>query len=167
MPKDLTQENAVVGATLYEWEIKEYESHNRSRRWYIIAGIIGAAILAYAIISGNYLFCLIVLLMAIIIFLQDAQKALTLMFVITENGVIVGRKFYNFKEIKNFWILYNPPTVKNLYLRTNVGLKTTLQIPLYDYDPRAIQDLLRNFIEEDTTQEDESLSDKIMRALKI
>ncbi len=167
MPKDLTRENAVIGATLYEWEIQEYEPYQRDRRWYIIAGVIGSLFLVYALFTGNNLFFLIVLLLAIIIYLQAVQKPLTLMFAITENGVIVGRKFYNFKEIQNFWILYDPPQVKNLYLRTNIGFKNVLQIPLYDYDPQAVQAVLLQYVAQDTAQEDESLSTKIMRVLKI
>lgn len=167
MPINLNKEQANVGNAVFAWGVGEYEKHDRPKRWYFIAGLIGVALLLYAILSGNYLFALVVVLAGIILFLQDMQAPMEVSVVITEIGVIVGSKFYPFSEFRNYWIIYQPPEVKNLYLATNSLVKHRLQIPLLDNDPRPIRDFLNQFIVEDLDQEQEPLSDRLGRLFKI
>jgi hypothetical protein len=79
----------------------------------------------------------------------------------------VGRKFYGYSELQNFWIIYNPPMVKTLYFLTHDVLKHRLQFALFDNDPRPIRDFLSKYLKEDLEQEDEPLSDKMGKALKL
>lgn len=167
MPINLNKEQASVGNTVFAWGVNEYEKHTRSKRWYVMAGLLGAALLLYAVISGNYLFALVVVLFGIILFLQDVQAPLKVSVAITETGVVVGSKFYPFSEFKNYWIIYQPPEVKNIYFATNSIVKHRLQIPLRDNDPRPIRDFLNQFIVEDLEQEQEPLSDRLGRLFKI
>lgn len=156
-----------MGNAVFAWGVNEYEKHDRPKRWYVIAGIIGVALLLYAVISGNYLFALVVVLFGIILFLQDVQAPLEVSVALTDTGVIIGSKFYPFSEFKNYWIIYNPPEVKNLYLATNSLIKHRLQIPLLENDPRPIRDFLNQFVVEDLEQEEEPLSDRLGRLFKI
>mgnify|MGYP001559282895 FL=1 len=167
MPINLNKEQTSVGSAIFAWEVNEYEKHARSKRWYVIAGLLGTALLLYSIISGNYLFALVVVLVGIILFLQDVQAPIVVEFVVTEAGVIVGSKFYPFREFRNYWIIYNPPEVKNIYFATNSLVKHRLQIPLLDNDPRPIREFLNQFIVEDLDQEQEPLSDRVGRMFKI
>ena len=56
MPLDLRKEKTPLGKMVYQWTIKEYEQHSRDRRWYVGMGIIGVALVAYGLLSNNYLF---------------------------------------------------------------------------------------------------------------
>lgn len=167
MPINLNKEKANTGKIIAGWNIQEYEKYERSKRWYWIAGIIAISLLVYSIISANYLFTLIIVLLCIILFLHDMQEPVELPFAITETGIILGTKFYSYSEFNNFWIIYNPPMVKNLYFLTNNLLKHRLQVPLLDNDPRPIRDFLNKFLKEDLEQEEEPLSDRVNRALRI
>ncbi len=167
MSVNLNREDASTGELVFSWTVPEYDQHDRSRQWYIIAGVIGAGLLLFSLISGNYLFTLIVVLFGIILFLQDIQPPMDVFFGITEAGIIVGDIYYPFKDIVNYWIVYNPPGVKNLYFTTNNILKHRLQVPLLDNDPRPIRDFLNQFIVEDLDQEEEPLSDRLGRVLKL
>ena len=51
--------NTLVGDTLHQWTIKEYEEHAREKRWYIIMSVFGAALVLFGLFSGNFLFALI------------------------------------------------------------------------------------------------------------
>lgn len=167
MPVNLNKSNANIGGVIFEWVVSEYEKHDRSRRWYIIMALIGTALLLYSVISGNYLFTLVVVLFGIVLFLQDIQQPMEVQFAITETGIVVGNQYYPFKEVANYWIIYNPPEVKNIYFATNNVLKHRIQIPLLDNDPLPIRDFLNQFIVEDIDQEEEPLSDRLGRVFKL
>ncbi|MBI2037936.1 MAG: hypothetical protein HYT15_03365 [Candidatus Magasanikbacteria bacterium] len=167
MPINLNKQEANTGDLVFSWTVKEYEEHDRSPRWYLVMGLIGAALLLFSVISGNYLFALIVVLFGIILFLQDTQRPMEVFFGVTEAGLIVGDKYYPFKELSKYWIVYNPPEVKNIYFVTTSILKHRLQVPLLDNDPRPVRDFLNQFIVEDVDQEEEPLSDRLGRVFKI
>ena len=167
MPINLSRVQANTGDIVFDWVVNEYEKHERSRRWYVIMAVVGIGLLLFSVISGNYLFALIVVLFGIILFLQDMLQPAEVPFAITEAGIVVGNNFYPFKEITTYWMVYNPPEVKNIYFSTNSVLRHRLQVPLLDNDPRPIKDFLNQFLEEDLEQEEEPLSDRLGRMFKL
>jgi len=167
MPQDITKEGVNIGKIVYQWTVKEYEEHVRDRRWYWLMGIIGGALVIYAIIAANYLFALVIVLFAIILFMHDMVAPIEVPFVLTETGMVLGKKYYRFSELKTFWIIYNPPEIKNLYFSLDSFVKHRLQVPLLDVDPRPIRDFLNQYLQEDLEQEEEPLSDRIGRLFKL
>lgn len=167
MPKKLSSEEVNLGEIKFGWEVKEYENHDHDRRWYIMMGVVAITFFVYALATANYLFALILALFGIILFLQDLHPARTLNFVITTTGVVLGEKFYSFTELKGFWMIYNPPAVKNLYFSTGDLVKHRLSIPLFDNDPRPIRNFLNEFLEENLEEEEEPLSERMSRLFKI
>ena len=167
MPTDITKENIPFGDVVFQWTVKEYNKYDRSRRWYILSALLGVILLATSIWTGNYLFSLIIILIAIIIFLHEIQEPIDVPFAILDTGIVVGKNYYKFSELNNFWLIYNPPDVKNLYFGINGTIKHRIQIPLLDYDPRPIRDYLNEYLEEDLSQEEEPLSDRLARLFQI
>lgn len=167
MPNDLTRENIAIGRVVYQWTINEYEKGNRSRRWLIVMSVLGVAMVAFAIATANYLFALIIILFGIVLYLHELQEPLTVPFALTDVGIILGKKFYRYSEIKTFWIIYNPPLSKTLYFSLDNLIRHRLQVPLLDYDPRPIRDHLAQFMEEDLDQEEEPLTDQWARLLGL
>lgn len=167
MPQDLTKEQVNFGEIVFSWSFKEYEKHVRSTRWYWLMSIIGLAMLIFAILSQNYLFAIIIVLFSIIIFLQDKNDPIEIPFAIAETGIIIGNKYYRFSELKDFWVIYNPPEVKVLYFGLKEVFKHRLHIPLGDIDPRPIHEYISRFVTENLEEEDEPFSDKMGRLLKL
>lgn len=167
MPVNLNREQANTGEVVFSWNVSEYQQHERSSRWYLTSGVIGGLLLLYSLISGNYLFTLVVVLFGIILFLQDAKPPMDVFFAITEAGIIVGELYYPFKEITSYWIVYNPPEVKTIYFTTKNVLKHRLQVNLLDNDPLPIRDFLNQFLLEDVDKEEEPLSDRLSRVFKL
>jgi hypothetical protein len=167
MPKDLSREEVSLGTIHFQWIIKEYSQYERGRTWYLVVGIIAAILLAYAIITGNNSFAVIIVLFGVILYLQNNQTPLEINVAFADAGVVVGKKFYRYSEFDRFWIVYNPGDIKALYLMVNGTLKNRITVPLQDNDPRPIRRFLSQFILEQTGQEEEPLSDKLTRALKI
>lgn len=167
MPKDLTKDETNTGRVIFEWLFKEYEQYDRSKRWYIIVLILGIAMVAYALFTANYLFALVIILFGIVMYLHEMQAPMDVYFGITETGVILGKKFYKFSELEGFWIIYNPPDVKNLYFRLKNVVKFRIKIPLMDFDPNPIREYIKRYLIEESEQEEEPLSDRLARLLKI
>ncbi len=167
MPRDLSRENAPVGDIVYEWEVNEYEKYEHTPRWYL--GMIGTALalLGFSLLTGNYLFALVIILFSIVIYLHEAQEPIVVPFTITTTGIILGRKFYRYSELKEFWIIYEPGQVKNIYFSLSSAIKHRLQVPLLDNDPVTIRDHLKKYVSENLAEEEEPLSDRLARVLQL
>jgi hypothetical protein len=166
MPKTLNP-NMVVGEVHHEWAIQEYESHERSSWWYIVMITIGLGLVAYAMFTLNFLFAISIVLVAIILFLQSHDEAMYIPFAITELGIVVGNKFYEYKELSQFYIIYQPPEVKSLFIETKSALRPIIRIHLHDQNPIDVRDSLRQYLSEDLDKEEEPLADTFVRRLKI
>ena len=157
----------MTGDVLYQWSVQEYQHYHRATAWYIIMILGGLLFILYGLFSGNFLFSLIIILFAIIIFLQSHQEPPQIPFQITGLGIIVSDRFYSYNELDGFYIIYQPPAVKTLYIETQGFYRPILHIPLLDQNPVEIRHALQQFLEEDLEKEEEPIADKIGRSWGI
>lgn len=166
MPKEFN-EQTLIGDVLHEWTIQEYDHHDRNLFWYVFMIGLGLILVLYGMLSGNFLFALIIILFAIILFLQSHQTPLQVSFQIAELGILVGNSFYTYSEFENFYIIYEPPEVKTLFIETKSTFRPILRIPLLDMNPIEVRLTLKQYLEEDTSKEEEPLADKLARTWRI
>ena len=159
--------NLVIGEVIHHWAVKEYEQHKRRMFWYIIMFVVGLALVAYAIFTGNFLFAIIIVLFAIILFLQSHQEPSTIPIAITELGLLVSSRFYSYSELQDFFIIYNPPEVKTLFIETKSVAKPRMRIPLGVMDPNGVRDTLLEFLNEDLEKDEEPFSDMFARTWQM
>jgi len=152
---------------LMEWEVSEHRVHQRSKRWYIIASLVGIALFTSSIFSANYLFAIIILIVAVTMILQERNGAPNIQIVIHPGGVLVGKKDYDYSLFKNFWLYYEPEESKMLFLEFKNSARPRLAIPLENKNPLRIRTLLLQFLAEDIEREHEPLSEQLSRLLKI
>lgn len=155
------------GEVFFNWNFSEFGTAWRNRSWQKAGIIIGALLLVYAVFSANYLFAVIIVLSAIIFYFQAIQKPLTVNCQITEDGIKIGKRLYDYRELDKFWIIYEPPNIKNLYLEFRNPVKPRLGIPLQNQDPIKIRQTLLNYLIEDTEREHEPLSDGLARWFRL
>ena len=155
------------GKTLFFWEFLEFEKHKKGLVWYLGLIIVGGALLVYSVVTFNFLFALIIVLIAFIIFIHSFREPQKIKFGITEDGIKLGEKFFPFKELSKFWIIYDPPKVKTLYIDFKSVIKPTLSVPFLDQDPISIRKALLNYLEEDLEREEEDASDALGKFLKL
>lgn len=167
MPVNIDKNNTNIGKVVFRWDVNEYEKPPRDKRWFLVMGIAAALMLIFGLWTKNYLFVLIIVLFSIILYLHDTQEPSRVSVLITELGVVIGNRFYRFGEISNFWLVYNPPEVKNLYFSLNGLLKHRLLISLLDNDPVSIKNHLAQYLSEDLEQEEEPLSDRMARLFRL
>jgi len=159
-------ENNDFGQVFFSWEIPEFIEHIRSPLWYIAVIVIGLILIIYSIWTANFLFALIVILAAFIVFLRSYRQATNLIFQITEDGLIIGNQFFKYDQIKSFYIIYDPPAVKKLFFLLK-GLYPVFSISLNDKNPLVIRQKLLEYIKEDLDKKNQSIDDQLETIFKL
>jgi len=169
MPEENNSPNTEDhGETLASWTFEEYKKYKKSVGWYIGAAIVTAGFLIFAIATSNFLFAVFIILVIVIYFMRSRREPTTIKVNITEDGFELGdNTFYTWKDINTFWIIYEPPDVKNLYIDFKATLRPSLSISLEDQNPLRIRKILLDYIEEDIEKENESFSDGMGRMMKL
>jgi len=154
------------GNVFFQWQIPEFANHERSFGWYLVASILAIALIIYCIFTANYFFALIIILATFIIFLKKYNEPKDLMFQITEDGLVIGNQFFNFNDLANFYIIYNPP-VKKLYFKMKTLNPDDLSIPLLENNPIPIRAKLLEYLSEDLEKEHQTFSDIMETFFKL
>ena len=161
-------EDPIYGRLLLGWTFPEYARHKRSFKWYLLVSLILVSIAFYSFITGNFLFLIFLILFAVIIFSSDHRSPHKVSFAIFEDGIKVGEnKFYNWSDIKNFHLVYQPPQTTRLYIDLKNVILSDLSVPLEGKDPLKIRKILKEYLEEDLDKENETLMDRLNRWLRI
>lgn len=165
---DLTRRHeSPHGDTHLTWEVDEYPKYKRSIFWYLGAALVVIGLLWYALATGNFLFALIVIIFAIVVLLTGARQPRRVVVALTEDGIELGTRFHPWNEFETFWVVYDPPMTKNIYLAPRSVIQSPFALPLEELNPNAIREILLTYIREDKEKEDEPVMDIIARILKI
>ena len=165
--KQTQNDDFDVGIPQISWQTWEYMPHERSRLWFIISSVIGASLLVYSIATENYLFAIIVLMMGVILLVNSLRHPDRVDVHITDLGLVVGNHFFDYKDIKDFSIIYNPPEVKALYIDFQRIWQPLMVIQLEDTDPNAIREALLPYVFENMEREEENLTEMVRRLYKL
>lgn len=163
MEEGSQKDNGVLAA----WAIPEYVKHERGWRWYLVAGVIGVALILWGIFTANFLFAIIIVMAGLIMFLSSQRDPDLVPFALTAGGIVIGDHFHPYHEFRNFSVLYEPPHLKCLYLVSGRRTRPTIRIPLEETDPNAVRTALLQFIPEDMERVEESLTELIARVYKL
>lgn len=156
------------GEELLHWEMPEYDRHERGKTWYVVATIVSAALLAYALWDHNYLFGIIIVMFLIISIIIHGKDPENIEIVMTTQGMGIGNRFYNYDVFHSFSVIYKPAeNLKKLYLEFGSKLRPRISISLMNINPLTVRDILLEHIPEDMERTDEPNTDYIARRLKV
>ncbi|MBT7007320.1 hypothetical protein HN958_02335 [Candidatus Falkowbacteria bacterium] len=156
-----------IGDVHLEWNFKEYEHEAVNRTWYIVGAIVLAGLLAYSVFTANFLFAIILLLSVFVIIYQFFQAPREINVQIGEDGVIIDKRYYPYKELKNFWIIYEPPVYKYLYIDFKSDIKGVYPVPLSDENPLKVREFLLKYIDEDIEKEEAGFDEAFSKLIKF
>jgi len=163
-----TTQNIDYGDAIISWKIPEFDKHERTKNWYVTASIAALVLLLYSFISANFLFAVIIIIVALVIILNEGKDPDKIKVSLTDEGIIVGRKFYDYDEIENFSIIYKPRReIKNLYFEFKSALRHRLSIPLENMNPMKIREILLKYLKEDLERTDQPLSEALAKFFKL
>ncbi len=114
----MEQNKQEIGKEIIGWKFWEYEKHDRQPIWFVSFFVVFFLLFLYAIFTKAYIFAVFIVMAALLIIKSHHEQPHRLKFSIREKGILVGDKFYNYQDINNFWIVYDPP-IKKIYFELN------------------------------------------------
>ena len=159
-PHDMLLEGA-----LFHWQAPEFETYEKSNRWYLIAALILAAIVIYALITNSLIMAITFILIGVVGYIYLQKEPRILNFFITYDGIVVENEIYDFDDIKSFWIFYEPGQIKVISLHMKGKLLPYVHIPIHNEDPVKIRKILLQFIPE--VKQEITMIDTIERLLRL
>lgn len=157
----------IFGEVVAAWEFAEFVKHEKGKVWYISFTVAFLAMLAYAYFANNLLFAIILLIFVVVYLSLEKKDPINVQVAITEDGLLLNDKFMEWKQFENFYIIYYPPEITNLYLQPKNNFKQRIAVPLDGQDPVTIRDFLLRYLDEDLEKEEMPASEGISRLLKL
>ena len=88
----------IRGKIIKSWTFPEYVKYERSREWYIVFSIIFISLIFYNFKTNNFLFIIILVMLALIIIESRRKKPMEIKFSIAENGIMLNGVFYDYNK---------------------------------------------------------------------
>ena len=105
-------------------------------------------------------------LLGVVILIKAGKKPEVVDFEINPLGVKVGERLYGFREVKSFWIEYDPALgIKELSLQLKKWYHTYVKIPIYEQNPVQLRLVLLKFLPE--VEHKDTLADTVSRRLGL
>ena len=149
---------------LFEWTAYEYAYREHGPVWFLTAGGAATLLIVVGIIAKSYFFIAFVALAFLVIVLYAKRKPQKITFAVTKDGIGAGRKFYNFSDLKSFWI-FEKGGEKELSLETKKTFAPFTRLPLGNADPKKAREILSKFLPEE--EHKEFVSDQVAKGLGL
>ncbi|MBI2550723.1 hypothetical protein HYV73_00030 [Candidatus Uhrbacteria bacterium] len=156
-----------LGDVMAAWEIDEYPQYERSALWYLIMSTLGIALVLYSVLTQNFLFGVIILMGAVIVFMNSMKAPPRVPVVITSTGILVDDRHYDWRKVKQFFIVYEPPAISTLYIRLDSLMLPLMSVPLEEENPNDVREALLPYVSEDLERDEETWADLLRRLYKI
>lgn len=152
--------------SLLSWKAPEYAHHEKSILWFVIAGIVLTGFIVYGLLTDGWTFSIALVVFAGTYYLFHRETPKIVDVKISKAGVKIGRHSFPYSHMKGFWIFYDPPHVKKLYLRINSHFHPDISVSLEDVDIATVRQTLKQQTQE-LPEKREPFSDTLVRVLKL
>lgn len=166
LPVDNDHPGSHHNKLLITWKAPDFIPHQKSTRWFVIAGVIVLMLIAYAIYTNSATMAIVFVVLAGVYYLTHSQDPKIIDIKITELGIFVDTIFYPYNMINSFWIVYHPPYIHSLYLKLSNKTLSKIVIQLDSQNPVEVRKALSKEIPE-VEGEGESASDFLVRLLRL
>lgn len=129
----------------------------------MIALLAGAA--ALLIFKYDTLTSIFLILSSLVLLLYSKQKPIISKIIVGQSGISVDGNTYYYKDLKSFWIEYNPGGPKELSLESAKWYVPYIKVLLNGQNPVEVRSLIVNFLPE--KEHENSLVDYIGRKLGL
>ncbi len=132
-----------------EWDAHEYEHKERSSDWFWAVGIVSVSLTIAAIILGNIILGILILISTFTLSLFANRPPNTLRVVVDEKGITRGRIRYPYATLESFWIDTEHPH-KKIILRSEKMFMPLIIVPLGDEaDIEQLHENISQFLPEE------------------
>lgn len=131
-----------------EWDAHEYEHKERSSDWFWTVGILTVASAIVAIILGNVIFAILILIGAFSLALFINRPPEIVHVVVDEKGITRGNVRYPYSSLQSFWLDEIHPHPKIL-LRSVKPFLPIIVVPLGETDAVKLNEILSKYLKEE------------------
>jgi len=157
---------SIHNKLLLAWKAPEFISHPKSKRWFLIAGTIALALIAYALYTDSATMAIVFIVLAGVYYLTHRQEPRIIDIKVTQLGIYAGKDFYPYNTINSFWIVYHPPYVHTLNLKIAGKTFKKVVLQLDRQNPVEVREVLSREVPE-VEGEGESVGEIITRLLRL
>ncbi|HXK41018.1 MAG: hypothetical protein A3G45_00350 [Candidatus Staskawiczbacteria bacterium RIFCSPLOWO2_12_FULL_37_15] len=166
----VTEKPAVVIEQFAEkpeifWEAPSFYYNPQKRYLSLITVALLAGAAALLIFKYDTLTSIFLILASLVLLLYSKQKPTMSKIAVGQSGILVDEIMYYYKDLKSFWIEYNPGGPKELSLESAKWYMPYVKVMLSDRDPVEVRSLIVNFLPE--KEHENSLVDHIGRRLGL
>jgi hypothetical protein len=141
----------MARTVLLEWEGREYDHNPKSADWYWTLGIIAVATVVAALLFGNYLLAVLIIIAAAALGLHAMQHPPLHRFQLVEEGIVIGEDLHPFLRMTSFSVLEDvegeyPPM---LSIKTESWLSPHLIVPLRHEDADRVYSYFLERVDEE------------------
>jgi len=132
-----------------EWRAHEYVHVEKTQDWYWALGLLAVAGAVTSLLFNNVLFAIFILIASFVLALFAARKPDLVSFSLTQRGVRINDKLYQFSTFDSFAIdeISSSHTPK-LILESNKHFMPHIVIPLEGVHADDVHDFLKHFLHE-------------------
>ena|SRR3989338_7296983 len=165
MPETPTQTELKPQQILLSWQAPAQPKHERSHRWYMIAGGFVLACAAYGILTGAWSFTIVMVLCGATFFLVHDHVPPLKTISISDQGVLLEEKFVSWDNLSGFWLLQTQDYTE-LHILQKTPREPELLIQTGRQDLTQLRMLLGSKIPERTDKRERFL-DALTRLAKL
>lgn len=125
------------------WEAVEHHHAERGSDWYWALGIVAVSTALTALLFGNFLFALLIVVAAGTMALVAMREPKVVEFALTDRGIRADDVLYPFKSINAFWVDQTEEEGHVLFVDTARITNPDLIVPLGEaVDPEDVREFL-------------------------
>ena len=151
---------------ILSWVSPETIKHDRGVLWQAIISFIIITSIGLSFYFNNPTFAIAIIAFVLVYYLAHLEHPKDVEVKISNIGIKVGSRKYPYNRIKSFWIVYEPPNVKILYIRVSGEVISDIAILLDGQSPSPVREVLIEKVPE-LEGEGEKLSNILFRLFKI
>src|SRR3989344_8538321 len=148
----------------FVWTAPEFVHYPKNKTWYVVASVIGVILVGYFLVHKDFLTSALFALLFLMLVFLAREKPREVRITLSGRGLKINEMALPYQQIKFFWIVYEPPTVKTLNFETTAYLNRFVTVQLADTDPVAIREFLLQYLLEDLDRQEQTV-DTISRKL--
>jgi len=163
-PKLIRKNNELVSPKI-SWEAPSFYYNPQKRYLSLVTMALMAGAMALLIFKYDTLTSIFLILASVVLLLYSKQKPTISKIVVDQSGILVDDIMYYYKDLKSFWVEYNPGGPKELSLESTMWYMPYVKVLLNEQNPTEIRSLIINFLPE--KEHENSLVDHIGRRLGL
>lgn len=164
--KPKNEKHHAYNDAVVSWSAPEYIKPKKSIIWFIVASIAVALLIIYGVTEGSWTFTAAIAAAVFAYVVYHKQKPGNIGVTVSKIGIKIGNHKIPYSNMRAFWIVYHPPFIQTLNIRTADALTPDLTIQLGDQSPVTIREYLVRQIPE-WEGKHENFIDSLARFLKL